>query len=84
MSERLFTDKLVFRWLEGFGAWSLDSATPVTSAYPAHASGLSDSVATYTPGILERRNGVSTFLNSGLKDVAKGQVMVDDEDDEEV
>jgi hypothetical protein len=41
MSERLFTDKLVFRWLEGFGAWSLDSATPVSSAYPAHASGLS-------------------------------------------
>ena len=37
----LLTDKLVFRWLEGFGAWSLDSATPVTSAYPAHASGLS-------------------------------------------
>jgi hypothetical protein len=41
MGERLFTDKLVFRWLEGFGAWSLDRATPVTSAYPAHASGLS-------------------------------------------
>ena len=41
MGERLFTDKLVFRWLEGFGAWSLDSATPVSSAYPAHASGLS-------------------------------------------
>jgi hypothetical protein len=35
----LLADKLVFRWLEGFGAWSLDSATPVTSAYPAHASG---------------------------------------------
>ena len=35
------TDKLVLRWLEGFGNWSLDSATPVTSAYPAHASGLS-------------------------------------------
>ena len=39
MGGRMFTDKLVFRWLEGFGAWSLDSATPVTSAYPAHASG---------------------------------------------
>ena len=26
MGGRLFTDKLVFRWLEGFGAWSLDSA----------------------------------------------------------
>ena len=32
---------------------------------------ISDSGASYTPGILERRNGVSTFLNSGLKDVAK-------------
>jgi hypothetical protein len=46
MSGRLFTDKLVFRWLEGFGAWSLDSATHnillATSAYLAHASGLSD------------------------------------------
>jgi hypothetical protein len=41
MGERFFTDKLVFRWLEVLGVWSLDSATPVTSAYPAHASGLS-------------------------------------------
>ena len=40
MGERLFTDKLVVRWLEGFGVWSLDSATPATIAYPAHASGL--------------------------------------------
>jgi hypothetical protein len=32
---------------------------------------ISDRNATYTPGISERRNGVSTFLNSGLKDVAK-------------
>ena len=32
---------------------------------------ISDSNATYTPGVSERRNGVSTFLNSGLKDVAK-------------
>ena len=39
MGDRLFTDKLVFRWLEVLGVWSLDSATPVTSAYPAHASG---------------------------------------------
>jgi hypothetical protein len=43
----MFTDKLVFRWLEGFGAWSLDSATHnillATSAYFAHASGLSQS-----------------------------------------
>ena len=41
MGERLFADKLVLRWFEGFGAWSLDSATPVSSAYPAHACGLS-------------------------------------------
>ena len=41
MGGKLFTDKLVFGWLEGFGAWSLDSATRVTSAYPAHASGSS-------------------------------------------
>ena len=41
MSGKLFTDKLVFRWLEVLGAWSLDSATPFPSAYPAHASGLS-------------------------------------------
>ena len=32
---------------------------------------ISDTGATYTPGISERRNGVSTFLNVGLKDVAK-------------
>jgi hypothetical protein len=46
MGGKLFTDKLVLRWLEGFGVWSLDSATLVTlllatSAYPAHASGSS-------------------------------------------
>ena len=41
MGGRLFTDKLVFRWLEVLGVWSLDSATPATSAYPAHASGSS-------------------------------------------
>ena len=41
MGGKLFTDKLVFGWLEGVGAWSLDSATPVTIAYLAHASGLS-------------------------------------------
>ena len=40
MGGRLFTDKLVFWWLEGLGVWSLDSATPFPSAYPAHASGL--------------------------------------------
>ncbi len=38
----VLTDKLVLRWLEGFGVWSLDSATPVLLAYPAHARGLSD------------------------------------------
>ena len=42
MVGKLFTDKLVFGRLEGLGAWSLDSATPVSSAYPAHASGLSN------------------------------------------
>ena len=45
MGGRLFTDKLVLRWLEGFGVWSLDSATHnillATIAYPAHASGSS-------------------------------------------
>jgi hypothetical protein len=41
MGGRLFTDKLVFGRLEAFGVWSLDSATPATSAYPAHASGSS-------------------------------------------
>ena len=46
MGGRMFTDKLVFRWLEVLGVWSLDSATPVnlllaTIAYPAHASGSS-------------------------------------------
>jgi hypothetical protein len=41
MGGKLFTDKLVFGWLEGFGAWSLDCATPFPSAYPAHASGSS-------------------------------------------
>lgn len=39
MSERLFTDKLVVGRVEVLGVWSLDSATPATSAYPAHASG---------------------------------------------
>jgi hypothetical protein len=37
----LLTDKLVFRWLEGVGAWSLDSATPSEFAYLAHVGGLS-------------------------------------------
>ena len=35
----MFTDKLVFRWLEVLDVWSLDSATPFPSAYPVHASG---------------------------------------------
>ena len=39
MSERLFTDKRDFGRLDVLGVWSLDSATPATSAYPAHASG---------------------------------------------
>ena len=45
MGGRLFTDKLVLRWLEVLDVWSLDSATHnillATIAYPAHASGLS-------------------------------------------
>ena len=39
MSVRLFTDKLVLRWLEVPRGWSLDSATPATPAYPAHVGG---------------------------------------------
>ena len=46
MGGRLYTDKLVLRWLEGFGVWSLDSATPVTFllatiAYRVNTSGSS-------------------------------------------
>ena len=41
MIERLFTDKLVFRWSEVHGVRSLDSATPGTAAYPAHGGGSS-------------------------------------------
>ena len=46
------------------------------TAYHRDGSGvtaplISDSGATYTPGVSERRNGVSTFLNAGLKDAAK-------------
>ena len=45
MGGRLFTDKLVFRWLKVLDVWSLDSATHnillATIAYPAHASGTS-------------------------------------------
>ncbi|MEI7575403.1 MAG: hypothetical protein WCK51_00795 [Armatimonadota bacterium] len=39
MGGRLFTDKLVCGRLKVLGVWSLDSATPSPSAYPAHASG---------------------------------------------
>jgi hypothetical protein len=39
MGGRLFTDKLVWGRLKVLGVWSLDSATPFPSAYPAHASG---------------------------------------------
>jgi hypothetical protein len=45
MGGRMFTDKLVFRWLAGFGAWSLDSATHnillATIAYRVNTSGSS-------------------------------------------
>ena len=40
MGGKLFTDKLVFRWSEVLGFWSLDSATRVTSAFLTHASRL--------------------------------------------
>jgi hypothetical protein len=36
---KLFTDKLVYGWLEVLGDWPLDSATTVIIAYPAHARG---------------------------------------------
>jgi hypothetical protein len=49
MGGMLLTDKLVFGRLEGFGAWSLDSATPFPSAYPAHASGSSTEAAFICP-----------------------------------
>ena len=41
MGVRLFTDKLVFRRLEVPRGWSLDSATPSESAYPANVGGSS-------------------------------------------
>ena len=34
MGGKLFTDKLVFGWLEGFGAWSLDSAPQFPALTP--------------------------------------------------
>ena len=39
MGGKLFTEKLVLRWLEVLGVWSLDSATPSESAYLAHVGG---------------------------------------------
>ena len=39
MGGRLSTDKLVFRWSEVLGVWSLDSATPSESAYLVNAIG---------------------------------------------
>jgi hypothetical protein len=65
MGGRLFTDKLVLRWLEGFGAWSLDSATPVTSAYPAHASGSSTYSLDLTDTRKTYRSCISLSLVSG-------------------
>ena len=60
MGGMLLTDKLVLRWLEGFGNWSLDSATPVTSAYPAHASGLSE-LHLFEPGVGKGLPGIPMF-----------------------
>ena len=48
MGERLFTDKLVLRWLEVLDAWSLDSATPVILANPVHESGSSMKTPTHS------------------------------------
>ncbi len=39
MGGGLFTDKLVFLWLEVLDVWSLDGATPIILANPAHESG---------------------------------------------
>ena len=63
MSGRLFTDKLVFRWWEVHGARSLDSATPATSAYSAHASGSSCL-------FLSRRILQSVITNAMTKDTS--------------
>jgi hypothetical protein len=64
MGDRLFTDKLVLRWLEGVGAWSLDSATHTlllaASAYPAHASGLSE-LHLFEPGVGKGLPGIPMF-----------------------
>ena len=60
----------------GFDTRVAKNAGGIVTAYHHDGAGvtaplISDSGATYTPGVSERRNGVSTFLNSGLKDVAK-------------
>jgi hypothetical protein len=47
MGGRLFTDKLVFWWLEGLGVWSLDSATPFPSAYLAHPKNFAELEAVF-------------------------------------
>jgi RHS repeat-associated protein len=60
----------------GFDTRVAKNAGGSVTAYHRDGSGvtaplISDSGATYTPGVSERRNGVSTFLNAGLKDIAK-------------
>jgi hypothetical protein len=59
--QRLFTDKRAFRWLEVLGVWSLDSATPATSAYPAHASGSPEVTSFGVPNELDRSSAVETI-----------------------
>ena len=54
MGGRLFTDKLVWGWLEVFGVWSLDSATQA-HAYPARASGSPHSLLPTAPTQVARR-----------------------------
>jgi WD40 repeat protein len=61
----LLTDKLVFRWLEGVGAWSLDSATPSESAYPPHVGGSSGELKATLEGHTDSVDSVA-FSPDGL------------------
>ena len=65
MSGRLFTDKLVFRWSEVLGGWSLDSATPATPGYPGHANGsLRACLKPWINGFaFQGKDGEDTFVN---------------------
>ena len=68
MGGRLFTDKLVFRWSGLLVVWSLDSATPATSAYPAHASGSSPpQLLLLNPPTLVARQGIKFLVPSSVE-----------------